>query len=123
MKYFFHEDTDKLHVNTEPNRNYFIPFSNTLDPFADRENSDRFLLLNGNWNFRYYSSFLDVEEEFLTTEYKDMIPVPSNWQLHGYDNPMYLNIRYPIPYNPPYVPDENPVGIYKRIFSVSLTEG
>lgn len=123
MKYFFHEDTDKLHVNTEPNRNYFIPFSNTLDPFADRENSDRFLLLNGNWNFRYYSSFLDVEEEFLTTEYKDMIPVPSNWQLHGYDNPMYLNIRYPIPYNPPYVPDENPVGIYNRIFSVSLTEG
>jgi beta-galactosidase len=123
MKYFFHEDPEKLHVNTEPNRNYFIPFSKTADPFADRENSDYFLLLNSNWNFRYYSSFLDVEEEFLTSEYKDMIPVPSNWQLHGYDKPMYLNIRYPIPYNPPYVPDENPAGIFKRTFRVGLAEG
>ncbi|MGB8452511.1 MAG: glycoside hydrolase family 2 TIM barrel-domain containing protein [Anaerocolumna sp.] len=120
---FFHEDPEKLHVNTEPNRNYFIPFSKTADPFEERESSNCFQLLNGTWNFRYYNSFLDMEEDFLNTDFAETIPVPSNWQLHGYDKPMYLNIRYPIPYNPPYVPDENPVGLYQRKFHADLSDG
>lgn len=121
---YFHENPEKLHVKTEANRNYYIPFSQNADPFEEREKSRRFLLLNGFWHFRYYESFLDMNENFLDADnFKEKIPVPSNWQLHGYDKPMYLNIRYPIPYNPPYVPDENPVGVYQRTFHVDLSDG
>ena len=120
---FFHEDPEKLHVNTEPNRNYFLPFSTNSNPFEEREKSKYFLLLNGTWNFRFYNSFLDIEDNFLGTDFTETITVPSNWQLYGYDKPMYLNIKYPIVYNPPYVPDENPVGLYQRKFKVDLSDG
>lgn len=119
----FHENLEKLHVNTEPNRNYFLPFCENADPFEARENSNRFLLLNGIWNFRFYDSFLDVYDNFLNIDFSETITVPSNWQLYGYDKPMYVNIRYPIVYNPPYVPDQNPVGLYQRKFSVDLSDG
>ena len=120
---FYHENPEMLHVNTESNRNYFIPFPETGFPFEERESSERFQLLNGIWNFRYYSDLRDLEEDFQDRELTDTIPVPSNWQLHGYDKPAYLNIKYPIPYNPPYVPDENPVGLYQRKFVVDLSDG
>jgi len=119
----FHEDPEKLHVNTEPNRNYFLPFSENTDPFEARENSNRFLLLNGTWNFRFYDSFLDIEDNFLDISFLENITVPSNWQLCGYDKPMYVNVRYPIAYNPPYVPDQNPVGLYQRKFNVDSSDG
>ena len=119
----FHENPERLHVNTEPNRNYFLPFSENTDPFETRENSNRFLILNGTWNFRYYDSFLDIEDNFLDIGFLENITVPSNWQLYGYDKPMYVNTRYPIAYNPPYVPDQNPVGLYQRKFNVDLSDG
>lgn len=119
----YHENPDQLHVNTEPNRNYFVPFEKGANPFEDREQSNAFSLLNGKWDFKYYKSFLDVEEHFLDTEFEGTMPVPANWQLHGYDQPMYLNIKYPIPYDPPYVPDENPVGIYQRKFYIDKLDG
>lgn len=120
---FYHENPEQLHIHTEPDRNYFIPFSESVFPGEERELSDRFQLLNGVWNFKYYESFTELGEDFMETEFTDKIPVPSNWQLHGYDKPMYLNIRYPIPYDPPFVPDENPVGLYQRVFTVDLTDG
>lgn len=119
----FHEDPKKLHVNTEPNRNYFVPFSDDTSPFEARESSNRFLNLDGIWNFQFYDSFSDIEDDFLDISYSETITVPSNWQLYGYDKPMYLNIRYPIVYNPPYVPDQNPVGLYQRKFNVDLSDG
>ncbi|MBN1647507.1 MAG: DUF4981 domain-containing protein [Spirochaetales bacterium] len=118
----FHENPGRLHVNTEPNRNYYIPFSADSDPFAERECSQRFSLLNGKWSFRYYESFQDIEEDFLQAAFEDSIDVPAVWQLQGYGRPMYVNVRYPIPYDPPFVPDENPAGLYRRSFSVSLKD-
>lgn len=115
----YHENTSTLHVNTEPNRNYFIPFARSEQVFNDREASERFYLLNGQWDFRYYSDFRDLEENFLGLPCKDKITVPGNWQLQGFDHPDYVNTRYPIPYNPPFVPDENPCGLYHRKFSLS----
>jgi len=119
----YHENTSTLHVNTEPNRNYFIPFATETQVFNDRETSDRFHLLNGTWDFRYYSDFRDLEENFLELPCKDKITVPGNWQLQGFDHPDYVNTRYPIPYNPPFVPDENPAGLYHRTFSISKKAG
>lgn len=113
----FHEDPCSLHINTLPRHCYYIPFDKEQDPFMPRENSLRFELLNGEWNFKYYDSILDLEDNFTSLTFEHTLPVPSNWQLHGYDKPQYTNICYPIPYDPPYVPDENPVGVYNRSYT------
>ncbi|MGN0700326.1 MAG: glycoside hydrolase family 2 TIM barrel-domain containing protein [Oscillospiraceae bacterium] len=113
----YHEDPQSLHINTLSKHCYFIPFAEGQDAFADREQSDRFELLNGDWGFRYYDSIIDLEDDFVSVSAEKTIPVPSNWQLHGYDKPQYTNICYPIPYDPPYVPDDIPVGVYSRDYS------
>ncbi len=119
----YHENPDVFHVNTLPNHCYFIPFANDQDPFLARERSRRFKLLNGRWGFSYYSSLIDLPDDFAQVKFAQKvldggkkIPVPSNWQLHGYDKAQYTNVDYPIPYNPPFVPDENPVGLYYKSY-------
>ncbi len=72
-------------------------------------------LLNGKWDFAYFQRDIDVPNEI---EKWDEITVPSCWQLEGYENPNYTNINYPYPVDPPYVPDDNPCGIYRRTFDV-----
>lgn len=115
-KMIYHEDPQQLHINTQDKHCYFIPFAEWQDPFADRERSERFELLNGEWGFRYYPSIIDMEDDFTSIPAEKTIPVPSNWQLHGYDAPQYTNVCYPIPYDPPYVPDDIPVGVYARSY-------
>lgn len=93
-----------------------------MDLTDHREHSDRFQLLNGIWDFRYYDSIYDLKEEFYREDFKpadfefQTIPVPGVWQMHGYDKHHYTNVRYPIPLDPPYVPCENPCGAYVRRF-------
>lgn len=113
-KLIFHEDPESLHVNTLNRHCYFIPFGKGQDPFGSREGSDRFELLNGDWDFRYYDSIVDLEDDFIGVPFGKTIPVPSNWQLYGYDGLQYTNINYPIPFDPPYVPDDIPTGVYRR---------
>ena len=120
----YHEDPNVFHVNTLENHCYFIPFANGQDAFAERRKSKRFELLNGRWGFEYYSSVIDLPDNFADIKYAGKvlesgkkIPVPSNWQLHGYDKPQYTNVDYPIPYNPPFVPDENPTGVYYKTYN------
>ena len=112
-KLIYHENFDVLHVNTLEDHAYFIPFSKTQNPFERRENSKAFFLLNKEWDFKYYDSAIDLEDDFIAAKFEDKIPVPSCWQLYGYDKPQYTNLNYPIPYDPPYVPDDVPVGVYK----------
>lgn len=116
-KMIYHEDLEQLHINTLPNRCYFVPFGKGQNPFESRENSERFELLNGDWGFRYFASIIDLEDDFTLVAAEKNIPVPSNWQLHGYDVAQYTNVVYPIPFDPPYVPDDNPVGIYSRSYT------
>lgn len=113
-KMIYHENPEILHINTLDKHCCFIPFGKEQNQFDHREKSDRFCLLNGEWDFRYYDSIIDLEDNFTELPFDKKIPVPSNWQLHGYDKPQYTNVCYPIPYDPPYVPDDIPVGIYKR---------
>lgn len=115
-KMIYHEDPEKLHVNTLEKHCYFIPFGKEQYPFDDRTFSNRFELLNGEWGFRYYDSIIDLEDDFVSAAFDKTITVPSNWQLHGYDKPQYTNVCYPIPFDPPYVPDDIPVGIYSRSY-------
>ncbi len=79
-----------------------------------------YCLLNGTWSFAYFSRDIDVPE---VIESWDTIPVPACWQLHGYENPNYSNINYPYPCDPPYVPDDNPCGIYQREFTLEKKWG
>lgn len=72
-------------------------------------------LLNGEWDFAYFDRDIDIPVKI---EKWNKIPVPSCWQLHGYENPNYSNINYPYPVDPPFVPDDNPCGIYKREFEI-----
>ena len=76
--------------------------------------------LNGEWNFAYFSRDIDVPERI---EKWDKISVPSCWQLQGYENPNYTNTNYPYPVDPPYVPDDNPCGVYNREFTVDKKWG
>lgn len=112
----YHENPEQLHVGTLSPHCYFIPFAKGQNPFDSRENSAYLELLNGEWNFRYYESIIDMEDDFVSIVSDITIPVPSNWQLHGYDKPQYTNVCYPITYDPPYVPDDIPVGVYSRSY-------
>lgn len=115
------ENPEILHINCEKPRAYFIPYeSESVAVASFRGDSRYFKSLNGAWKFKYYESVHLVEDDFLATgfdanEWKE-IPVPSNWQLHGYDIPQYTNVNYPYPCDPPYVPNMNPAGIYLRDF-------
>ena len=117
----YYEDLSVLHLNTMPNRAYYIPASFQLaDPVENREESDRFILLNGAWKFRYFDSIYDVKEAFYEEGYDtdsfDTVTVPGVWQNYGYDRHHYTNVRYPFPMDPPYVPHQNPCGEYVHTF-------
>ena len=77
-------------------------------------------LLNGTWKFAYFKRDIDVPEQI---EAWDETPVPSCWQIEGYENPNYTNINYPYPCDIPYVPDDNPCGVYEREFEVTKKWG
>lgn len=110
----FHENPEKLHIGTLPDHAYFIPFAKGQDAFCERVKSKRIEMLNGEWDFKYYDSIISLDDDFINMSFTEKIPVPSNWQLHGYDKAQYTNVVYPIPFDPPYVPDNIPVGIYQR---------
>lgn len=122
-----YENLHILHENTMPNRNYYIPagkaYSTSLDA---RDLSDRVQFLNGTWKFRYYDSIYKLQDEFYSEGYDisgfDDIPVPSVWQMHGYDYHQYTNVRYPFAFDPPYVPKDNPCGAYVTDFDYDQNE-
>lgn len=76
--------------------------------------------LDGQWQFSWARSPFDVDARWLEDDLPDSrsTPVPSNWQMEGYDAPIYTNVRYPIDTTPPRVPEENPTGCYSLTFSV-----
>ena len=123
----YYENLHILHENTMPDRNYYIPagkaYSTSLDA---RDHSDRVQFLNGTWKFRYYDSIYKLQDEFYREGYDvsgfEDIPVPSVWQMHGYDYHQYTNVRYPFAFDPPYVPKDNPCGAYVTDFIYDQNE-
>ena len=136
------ENTAMLHENTMPARAYYIPASVRMDQLVKhREESDRFQLLNGKWKFRFFSDIGDFEtllpeETSLTDvaagtawgrvgdlfEEGGQIDVPGMWQMAGFDRHQYTNVRYPFPFDPPYVPQENPCGLYEHTFEYEVDQ-
>lgn len=117
----YYEDPQVLQEHAMPPRAYYIPASARRDDLVEnRQASDRFQLLNGQWDFRYYDSIYEVKEAFFEEGYDtsayDRIEVPGVWQMAGYDHHQYTNVRYPFPFDPPYVPQDNPCGAYVHRF-------
>ena len=123
----YYENLSVLHENTMPARAYYIPASKRMDNLVEhREESDRMQLLNGTWKFQYFNSIYDIQDSFFEKNYDtenfDEIQVPSVWQMAGYDTHQYTNIRYPFPFDPPYVPQDIPCGAYVHNFEYSRDE-
>ena len=126
-----HEDMAVVKRGCQPPRSYYIPFDRPVAADEKRENSALFHSLCGEWGFRYFASFSSFERQLRDEGLppaETSIAVPSNWQLAkadmpGIDRPQYTNIAYPIPFDPPYVPVENPTGLYTRSFSWRVREG
>ena len=97
-----YENPEFLQENRLPQRAYYIP-----------ENEGAYISLNGIWDFSFYERDFDDTPAQVGT-----IDVPSCWQCRGYEKPYYTNVTYPFPVNPPYVPNENPMGVYKREFTI-----
>ena len=117
----YHKSLSDLHVGCEKPHAYFIPFesrSAALD--GERGMSRYFKSLSGEWNFKFFNSVSEVKNTDLTPDF-EKLTVPICWQMkieRGYDAPNYTNINYPYPIDPPYVPDDNPCGLYIRDFVI-----
>lgn len=103
-------------------RAYFIPSLTEEEALKGGKNGGEYVSLNGEWNFRYFETMLDLPDEISDVEFRDTIPVPACWQYYGYGKFQYTNVNFPIPYDPPRVPDSTPVGVYNREFEIEDTE-
>ncbi|MEC0249120.1 glycoside hydrolase family 2 TIM barrel-domain containing protein [Paenibacillus chitinolyticus] len=117
------ENLDVLERDRLPARTSFIPYGEEKEALTYAgERSDRTLLLNGTWAFRYTGSPEEAPAGFYEPEFDasawDRLPVPSCWQLHGYGAPHYTDLYYPFPVDPPRVPADNPTGSYRREFTL-----
>lgn len=100
----------------------------TLDDAIQNKNAQK-RSLNGAWDFRLYDAPESVSESLLAEALESeevaqwtCIPVPSNWQLEGFDKPIYCNVKYPFAVNPPIVPKDNPTGCYRTTFSLDSAD-
>ncbi len=123
MQQWVHENPGILHIGTLEARNEFTPFAPDQDPFEAKEGSRLRISLNGLWDFSPFDAPEEAPDAWWNAEPVRKMPVPGNWEMNGYGKPVYLNIRYPIPYDPPYVPHKNPTGVYRRTFSVHPEPG
>lgn len=133
------ENQNIIGINKEPGFATFIPFASVeemkTDPYYahpwERTRSSRYILLNGNWKFNWVKSPEERPKDFYKPSYNveewGEIPVPSNWEMHGYGTPIYTNITYPFRNNPPFIQGQpgytvcdepDAVGSYRRDFTI-----
>lgn len=118
------DDLETIQLNVEKPHADMLTFPDRQSALTfDRAKTPWIRLLNGNWKFNWSRNPESRPVNFFTPEFDDaswkVIPVPSNWQIHGYGTPIYTNIKYPHPGNPPRAPHEyNPVGSYRTHFTL-----
>ncbi len=125
----YYKDLSVLHVGCTAPHAYFIPYADRESALTgNRAASAYFRQLSGEWDFRFFGSPAEIENETLDTLHAracDRIPVPATWENlvgRGYDVPHYLCAGYPFPVEPPKLPDENPCALYSRTFTLSAAE-
>ena len=120
----YYEDPKTLHLGTMPYRAYYIPFETDRSAAGiletPREDSKKVTMLSGDWKFHFYNNRFEADENFIKPEFQadgfDTIPVPSCWNILGYEINQYTNVNYPFPYDAPYMPEENSCGAYIKKF-------
>lgn len=121
--YHYIENPQLIETNQEPGHASMIPYATAAEALARDAATDRVCLLNGAWKFRLSPTPEASPKDFFRTDFDDSewgrITVPSNWQMEGYDTPLFRNIATPFKANPPFVPrDYNPVGSYRHQFEI-----
>lgn len=114
-----YEDPQISGINRDASRSTAYSFATVADALkGDRDKSGRYISLNGPWDFSFALKPGEEPKDFYKSKVSGWkkIAVPSNWEMHGYDKPIYKSAVYPFrPVNPPYVPkDYNGVGCYQR---------
>ena len=127
----YHQNPEVTHQNRLPARAYYIPYdidqppANVSQANIYRSQSTRLRNMNGQWHFGYYDGPHQLPPHFFAKDFNvqnlESITVPSCWQTEGYDTCHYVNTRYTIPCDPPFVPAANPCGLYARDFNVDPT--
>ena len=126
-----HNDFSVFEKNKLSPRAYAIPYTDKnilleVDPIKERYSSDMVTVLSGEWDFRFYKSIKSLPDKLDTLKVKfDTVNVPSDWQRTGHEEPVYLNCPYQFKTFAPDVPEDMPVGVYRKIFeleSVSAKE-
>ncbi len=117
------ENPTILDWNKEKPHATFMLYDNKAAVMADDYSSSPFYKsLNGTWKFTYVDKWADRQTDYYKTTIDDTkwndIAVPSNWELKGFGVPIYTNIVYPFPKNPPMIGENNPVGTYRKEFTV-----
>ncbi len=123
----YHKSLEHLHVGAEAPRAYFIPYDNLQDALSGDRNTSYYKTdLCGEWSFKYFKSFEDIDESIYGKDFDytalSKVKVPGCFQLYdveGIDKPLYSNLMYPFPTDPPHVPEENPCAFYVRDFEIS----
>ena len=119
----WYEDPTLLHQNRLPAGHPLMPFANVADALANEPGLSPWQRsLNGTWRFLLVDapqlSPAGFSDESFADQAWGTLPVPANWQMHGHGTPHYTNVNYPHPVDPPFVPTDNPTGLYRRSFSV-----
>jgi beta-galactosidase len=117
------ENQQLIEWNKEKPHATFMLFNSKQDVAKDDySRSPWYKSLNGSWKFLYVDKHVARVKDFYLTNLNDAawktIPVPSNWELEGHGIPIYTNIVYPHPKNPPFIGENNPVGTYRKTFTV-----
>lgn len=111
-------DMHEVGKNRLAPRAYYFPYSSMEKAIAgDITENENYMLLSGTWDFAYFGTELELPESISDIKYSETLPVPSCWQCYGYGQIQYTNVNYPIPFDPPHVTFDNPVGVYHRKFN------
>lgn len=116
------EEPEVFAENKLAPRATLIPYTSTEDAI-ERGESEWVMDISGEWRFHWTKTPAERPEGFWAMDYDDngwgSIPVPGNWEINGYGVPIYTNVIYPHPLNPPYIPhDDNPTGCYRHSFNI-----
>ena len=128
MQYIFNRENyrnfDVFQDGKLQGRAYFIPYSSKAalkktDCLTERYKSDLVTVLSGEWEFKYYDKLELLPTHFDTSTVQfQKIQVPSTWQRTGFCAPIYLNTRYVFHLMPPEIPEDMPVGVYRKTFTL-----
>ncbi len=122
-----HKSLETLHYGTEKPRAYFIPYDSLDDALSGNRNNSYYLtnLCGNDWSFKFFPSFEDLTDEYLEADYDysslSLVEVPGCIQLYKgleHDTPLYSNLLYPFPTDPPHVPEENPCSVFIKEFEL-----